>query len=76
MEHILGPMLNDIVSREGSYEVFCFTAIPLLNNIQIDPLKASPPESVEENSKKIKDITEQVLDRILNSSEQCPTYDR
>ncbi|KYQ96896.1 Ras GTPase activation domain-containing protein [Tieghemostelium lacteum] len=59
LKYLLQPFILDIVSRNFSFE--------------IDPEKAGKGMNIQNNLEKLITITQQVLDKILDSLDQCPT---
>jgi len=58
LQETLGPVIKDICNDKRSVEV--------------DPLKVKPNENLEENNTHLADITENLLQRIIKSIDQCP----
>ncbi len=79
LEKIAGPLVKDIISCYGSFEVwieyiFQLVLITFFLNKQTEKRRADKGVNVRENSKKILSITKEFLDHIIASTDQCPMY--
>jgi hypothetical protein len=74
LKKLVDPLLNAINSRSDSWEVK--NSKNKLLNLQIDPNKAENNDAdVEKNLEKLIQVTQELIDNLINATSDCPGYE-